>query len=61
MNFFDPIEPPRLSQPINPTVPQLTATIALQVVENVLLKSENAILRREMDDFVEMFGTPWRG
>ena len=61
MNFLDPIEPVRLSQPVDPVVPQLTATIGLQAVKQVLLEHENAQLRREIDDFLEMFVPPWRG
>lgn len=59
-SFLDPIEQIRGSQPLNPTVPRMTAQIGLLVVENVLLKSENAALKQERDDFLSMFVPPWR-
>ena len=59
-SFLDPIEPLRLSQPVDPTVPRLTAQIGLLVVKNVLLEHENAALKQERDDFMDMFVPPWR-
>lgn len=62
MSFFlEPIEPIRLSQPVDPVVPQLTVQLGLLVVQTVLLEQENAQLKRENGDLMEMFVPPWRG
>ena len=61
MSFFlEPIEPIRVSQPLDFTNFILNATLALQVVHKVLYGHENAELQRECDDLLDMFCTPWR-
>jgi len=59
--FLQPIEPIRISQPWDLTVSRLMGQLGLLIVKNVLLKSENAELRQERDDFMDMFVPPWRG